>query len=66
MTEEAMLIEMIWLSLRCFERAMGKATIFACSSEIYQLLDEPQYMLGRIVEIDSNLYGYTDEGWYWI
>ena len=66
MMNEAMLLEAIFFSLQSFEKIVRHATVFVCSKEIYELLDKPEFVLNKSVEIDSELIGYTSNAWYWL
>ena len=66
MNEASMLIEALLYTLQTYERIVGHVTIFVCSVEIYELLDEPEFILGKSVEIDDELYGYTSNAWRWL
>ena len=66
MSEASMLLEALFYSLQAYEKIVGHATIFVCSREIYELLDEPEFILGKVVEINEHLYGFTSEAWYWM
>ena len=66
MMNEAMLLEAIFFSLQAFEKIVRHATVFVCSKEIYELLDEPEHVLGKSVEVDEHLCGYTSNAWYWL
>ena len=65
MTEASMILEALLYSLQVYERIIGHVTIFVCSREIFELLDEPEFVLGKIVEIDEQLYGFTSNAWRW-
>ena len=66
MSEASMLLEALFYSLQMYEKIVGHATIFVCSREIYELLDKPEFILGKAVEINEHLYGFTSEAWYWL
>lgn len=66
MSQASMLLEALFYSLQAYEKIVGHATVFLCSKEIYELLDEPKFVLGKVVEIDECLCGYTSDGWYWM
>ena len=66
MMNEAMLLEALFYSLQMYEKIVGHVTVFVCSREIYELLDEPEFVLGKSVEIDDELYGYTSDAWRWL
>ena len=66
MNEASMLLEAIFFSLQSYEKIVGYATVFVCSQQIYELLDEPEFVLNKSVEIDSELIGYTSNAWYWL
>ena len=66
MSEASMLLEALFYSLQMYEKIVGHVTIFVCSKEIYELLDEPEFILGKAVEVDEHLCGFTSNGWYWL
>ena len=66
MSEASMLLEALLYSLQIHERIVGYATVFVCSKEIYELLDKPEFILGKAVEINEHLYGFTNSAWYWL
>ena len=67
MSQASMLLEALFYSLQAYEKIVGRATTFVCSRDIYELLDEPEFILGKVVEIDECLCGYTsDSAWYWM
>ncbi len=66
MSQASMLLEALFYSLQAYEKIVGCATVFVCSKEIYELLDEPEFILGKVVEIDECLCGFTSNSWYWM
>ena len=66
MSQASMLLEALFYSLQAYEKIVGHATTFVCSRDIYELLDEPEFVLGKVVEIDECLYGFTSDNWYWM
>lgn len=64
--DEAMLLEALLFSLQLYEKIVGYATVFVCSQQIFELLDEPEFILNKSVEVDENLFGYTSNAWYWL
>ena len=66
MSEASMLLEALFYSLQSYEKIVGCATTFVCSKEIYELLDEPEFVLGKVVEIDECLCGFISDSWYWM
>ena len=66
MSEASMLLEALFYSLQAYEKIVGHATTFVCSRDIYELLDEPEFILGKVVEINEHLYGFTSDSWYWM
>ena len=66
MSEASMLLEALFYSLQMYEKIVGHATVFVCSKEIYELLDKPEFILGKAVEINECLCGYTTDSWYWL
>lgn len=66
MSQASILLEALFYSLQMYEKIVGHTTIFVCSKEIYELLDEPEFVLGKAVEIDECLCGFTSDAWYWL
>lgn len=66
MSQASMLLEALFYSLQTYEKIVGRVTIFVCSKEIYELLNEPEFILGKVVEIDECLCGFTSDSWYWM
>ena len=66
MSQASMLLEALFYSLQAYEKIVGHVTTFVCSRDIYELLDEPEFVLGKVVEIDECLCGFTSDNWYWM
>lgn len=62
--EATLFIEALLYSLQTYERIIGHVTtMFICSKEIYEMLNKPTTVLGRIVKVDLKLNGCTEQAW---